>query len=99
MILVVGLGNPGKKYEKTRHNAGFLAIDELSKKENFPDWKKSQNIDCLFTRKDLASKNTELIKPSVFMNNSGKVVKSVLKKHNLKPEDILIIHDDIDIPM
>lgn len=99
MILIVGLGNPGKKYEKTRHNIGFLALDELSKKRGFKDWKENKSINCFFTRKDLANKDTELIKPSVFMNNSGSVVKSILKKHNLKPENVFIIHDDIDLPL
>ncbi len=78
MILVVGLGNPGKKYEKTRHNIGFRVIDQL---------------------KPLNLKGVALIKPKTFMNNSGKAVKSLLKEYKLKPESLIIIHDDIDLPL
>ena len=97
MILIVGLGNPGQKFNKTRHNIGFLVIDEFLKKNAFPDWKKSKKINCLYAKKEIAGKEIELIKPLVFMNNSGQVVKSVSGKHNLKPGNILVIHDDVDL--
>src|SRR4030042_1372963 len=99
MILIVGLGNPGKKFNGTRHNIGFLVVDEFLKKNDFPDWKKSKSNLCLYTKKEVAGKKIEIIKPLVFMNNSGQVVKSVFKKHNLKLKDILVIHDDIDLPL
>ncbi len=78
MILIVGLGNPGKKYEKTRHNVGTRAIDEL---------------------KVLDLKNVILVKPKTFMNESGKAVKPLIEKYKIKPEDLIVIHDDIDLPL
>lgn len=78
MKLIVGLGNPGKKYEKTRHNLGFWAIDKLQKQ---------------------APKDAILLKPDTFMNKSGKAVKEKAAYYKIKPQDIWIIHDDIDLPL
>jgi len=74
--LIVGLGNPGKEYEKTRHNMGFLFVDALAKK-----------LETKFI----------VAKPQIFMNKSGDAVLSLAKKEKIKPENILIVHDDIDI--
>jgi PTH1 family peptidyl-tRNA hydrolase len=78
MLIIVGLGNPGKKYEKTRHNIGSRIIDEL---------------------KYLKFKNVILAKPKTFMNESGNAVKNLLKNYHLKPNNLITIHDDIDIPL
>lgn len=78
MKIIVGLGNPGKKYQKTRHNVGFMAIDKLAKKK----------LD-----------NVIIAKPQTFMNNSGRAVKATLSYYKTKPEDLWIIHDDIDLPI
>ena len=99
MILIVGLGNPGQKFNKTRHNIGFFIIEKFREINNFPEWEKSSGIHCLYSKKEIDGKGIELIKPLLFMNNSGKVVKYVTKKHNLKSENIFVIHDDIDLPL
>jgi len=96
MKLIVGLGNPGDKYKKTRHNLGFLVVDYLAAGEK---WKKSKKANCLYIRKQIGPEEVELIKPLTFMNNSGKTVNHIQKKHRIKPENILIIHDEIDLPL
>lgn len=93
MKLIVGLGNPGGEYVFTRHNAGFRVVDELA-----------QQLDISFqtTPKMFAevAKNTEyiVIKPQTFMNDSGKAVQAALHFFKLHPEDLTVIHDDLDIP-
>lgn len=77
MKLIIGLGNPGRKYKKTRHNIGFMVIDEL--------------------KRHIFKKDTILLKPQTFMNQSGKEVKSVIKNCKLKIENLIVVHDDIDL--
>lgn len=81
--LLIGLGNPGKEYEKTYHNAGFLFIQYLMNKKP--------------ANSEFRIQNLELLKSDVYMNESGKFVAKILKKHGVKPEEILIVHDDSDI--
>jgi PTH1 family peptidyl-tRNA hydrolase len=99
MILIIGLGNPGPKFAKTRHNMGFRVVDKFAKENSFSNWGESKKNNCLYTKKEIAAKEIELIKPLAFMNNSGRVVKSIAKKHYLKPENIVIVHDDIDLTL
>jgi len=99
MILIVGLGNPGPKFKNTRHNLGFMVLDKFSEENDFSDWKKSEKNNCLFEKKIIAEKEIELVKPLTYMNNSGRAVKLVAKKHNLKSKDIIVVHDDIDLPL
>lgn len=96
MILIVGLGNPGKKYKKTRHNVGFLALDFIAETDK---WQESKNANCLYIHSQISGKNVELAKPLTFMNNSGKCVKYIVRKHNINPRDIMVTHDDIDLPL
>jgi len=96
MKLIVGLGNPGEKYKKTRHNLGFLMVNYLAAGD---EWKENKKANCLYIKKQIGLEEIELIKPLTFMNNSGKAVNYIQKKHRLKPEDIIIIHDDIDLPL
>ena len=96
MKLIVGLGNPGKKYEKTRHNVGFMILDELAEDAH---WGKSKSVKAEYIKISLEGHNVELFKPQTFMNESGKAVAMAASKNGVKPENILIIHDDIDIPL
>ncbi|MDO8507777.1 MAG: aminoacyl-tRNA hydrolase [bacterium] len=89
--LIVGLGNPGAKYEKTRHNAGFLVLDALCENEFKPEKKFNAEI-C--EHEDSAV----LMKPQTFMNLSGEAVKSFADYYKVAPENIWVIHDDVDIP-
>ena len=100
-MLIVGLGNPGKEYDNTPHNAGFMALDEFQKEHGFPDFKLSKKHSSLISEGFLNSVKVILAKPRTFMNNSGKAVRSLLPRLDLgttKPS-LVVIHDDIDIPL
>ena len=99
MILITGLGNPGPKFKNTRHNIGFLVLDEFSEENGFPDWVESKSTNCLYARKIINEKEIELVKPFTYMNSSGKTVRAIAKKHNLKSNNIIVIHDDLDLPL
>ena len=93
MKLIVGLGNPGKEYEKTRHNVGFMVIDEITKNLTTSNIQKSNFHSTLEkSAYDLYSK------PTTFMNNSGMAVQAIKEYYKLDMEDIIVIHDDIDLP-
>ena len=96
MKLIIGLGNPGKKYENTRHNLGFLVINLLAGND---EWKENKKANYLYIKKQINSEEVELVKPLTFMNNSGKVVNYIQKKHYINIEDIVVIHDDIDLEL
>ncbi len=93
MHLIVGLGNPGKKYERTRHNVGFLVVEELAKQQELAFTRKTS-----FEAEVAESQALTLMKPQTFMNMSGRSVKSFLAKHKCNASDILVIYDDADIP-
>ena len=96
-MLIVGLGNPGIEYENTRHNAGFLAIDEIAKQNSFV-WKTSREQRSIITNGIAANKKLILAKPQTFMNLSGSAVSSVMQYYKILPTDVIVIHDDLDIP-
>lgn len=95
MIFIVGLGNPGKTYERTRHNAGFLALDTFAKKQGFPPFKLSSKSKAFVSESILGSAKVVLVKPQTFMNKSGASVKSLLKQGG----ELIVVHDDIDLPL
>lgn len=95
MKLIVGLGNPGRKFQRTRHNVGFLMVDHLAGNRK---WQESKKAKALYTRTTVGEEEVELIKPLAFMNDSGFSVAHAKKKHpEIEAKDILIIHDDLDI--
>lgn len=101
MILIVGLGNPGEEYEKTRHNVGFMTLDAFVKEHNFPEFSMSKKHSFLVSEGKLSEAKVVLAKPQTFMNNSGKAVKSLAPKFDLgktKP-GLVVVHDDIDIAL
>lgn len=93
MFLLVGLGNPGRKYKNTRHNVGFQFVDQLSKKK----WEKSKN--ALYRWETIADQEVKLLKPQTFMNKSGRAVAYAAEKHGLDPSQIIVVHDEADLPM
>lgn len=90
-MIIIGLGNPGKKYNNTPHNIGFEVIDEFAKENNFPDFKLSKKFKAQISEKG----EIILAKPETFMNNSGECVKRVVNFY--KTKDLIIVHDDIDL--
>lgn len=93
MLLFVGLGNIGKEYENNRHNIGFKAIDVLLKNENFSEVSKTS-----FHGKLYKSSKHLFLKPSTYMNLSGKSVQSVVNFYKIELDSIVVIHDDLDLP-
>ncbi|HPS21579.1 MAG TPA: aminoacyl-tRNA hydrolase [Candidatus Paceibacterota bacterium] len=97
MKLVVGLGNPGEEYENTRHNTGWIVLDFMLGKK--VDWQGSKHTKLLFYKDSISGKPVEYIKPTTFMNNSGVAVAHVKDKHKLNLKDIVVIYDDMDLPL
>jgi len=96
MFLIVGLGNPGEQYAKTRHNAGFIMIDTIL--EN-ADWDFNKNGNVEYFKTTIGDNEVEYLKPQTFMNDSGLAVRYVKDKHAVSNENIIIIYDDIDLPI
>lgn len=95
MYIVVGLGNPGKNYEFTRHNVGFLAIDKLAEKLGINV--KKIKFKGLYEETRIAGEKVVLLKPQTYMNNSGESVREIMNFYKVEPENIIVIVDDIDI--
>ncbi len=94
-FLIVGLGNPGKKYETTRHNAGFMCIDKLAQEENV-DVKKVK-FHALITECYINSHKVIVMKPQTMMNNSGQAIKECASFYKIPVENIIVIYDDISL--
>lgn len=95
--LIVGLGNPGSKYEETRHNAGFLLLDDLARSysASYASEKKFQGD---LARTNIGSCDVRLLKPTTFMNLSGESVRAVAGFYRIEANEILVAHDELDIP-
>ena len=97
MKLIVGLGNPGKKYENTRHNTGFAVIDRTLAKLNVELDKNKFNAD--YTMINRNGEKIYILKPLTYMNLSGEAVVPFMKYFGIEPEDLVVIHDDLDLPV
>ena len=95
MKLLVGLGNPGPKYELTRHNAGFLVLDLLAERFNIK-WQGTR-FNALWAKGDIYGSPCILLKPQTFMNRSGQAVVAASRFFKINPEDMVVIYDDIDL--
>jgi PTH1 family peptidyl-tRNA hydrolase len=107
MKLIVGLGNPGDKHAKTRHNLGFIIVDAFLKDFESSSqalWKEEKKFQAEIAELDWQPKNSQtekvmLAKPLTYMNGSGLAVAVIAKFYKIKPEDIWVIHDEIDLPL
>src|SRR3989339_1928866 len=101
MRLILGLGNPGKKYQNTRHNIGFAAIDflfeEWLKDEGFTAWHEDKKFQAEISEGNLNGEKIILAKPQTFMNNSGTSTSALVNFYKVEPKNIVVIHDDLDI--
>lgn len=97
MKLIVGLGNPGKECEKTRHNVGFMALDILAGKFD-ASWSEDKKRHALVAKVEIESEHALLAKPTTFMNSSGTAVQELLSYYKADPKNLLVIHDEMDLP-
>lgn len=98
MKLIVGLGNPGNEYEKTRHNAGFLAVDALREELKGTPWKFEKKWNAEISTMVVGDQKITLAKPQTFMNNSGEAVGAVARFYKVAPADVWVAHDELDFP-
>ncbi len=99
MNLIVGLGNPGKDYMDTRHNAGFLALDELAARWNLGTFSFDKKFQSEVASGSVDGHKVLLLKPQTYMNESGVSVRAVFDFYKLSLGDVLVVHDDKDIPL
>jgi len=101
MKLVVGLGNPGKQYQKTRHNVGFIILDELKKftanEAQWSGWEISKKCNAEICKGTIGTETVILLKPLTYMNASGIAVQLATSFYKIDPESIIVVHDDKDI--
>ena len=97
MRLLVGLGNPGKEYAQTRHNMGFMAVDEIVCRFSFTPWKKAfKGQTC---SGEINGEKVILLKPETYMNLSGESVQEATHFYKLSPADVIVFHDELDLPV
>ena len=95
MIVLTGLGNPGEKYANTRHNIGFMLLDEIHQRHDFSPWRSKYN--AALADGLIGTSKITLVKPMAYMNKSGLPVKDVLGFYKISPEQLIVAHDDIDL--
>lgn len=96
-LLIVGLGNPGKEYEGSRHNAGFMCLDEFAAKNNFEPWVNKKDLKCELAQATMADTKIYLVKPQTFMNLSGEAVQAVQHFYKLNNDQTVVVHDELDV--
>jgi len=99
MIIIVGLGNPGEKYEKTRHNVGFMFLDKIAEKFNFSEFAFSKKFHSQLSEGEIAGQKIMLAKPQTFMNESGIAVETLVGYYKAPLTSLLVVHDEMDIPL
>lgn len=95
MRLVVGLGNPGPKYERNRHNIGFMAVDEIVRRHSFSAWR--SRFQGLASEGSLGGEKLLILKPATFMNESGRSVGEAMRFFKLDPSDVTVLYDELDL--
>jgi PTH1 family peptidyl-tRNA hydrolase len=96
MLLIAGLGNPGADYAGHRHNVGFMAADAIHRRHGFGPWRRRFQAET--AEGTLAGEKVLLVKPLTYMNESGRAVGEAMRFYKLTPKDVLVIHDEVDLP-
>ncbi len=99
LFTIVGLGNPGEKYEKTRHNAGRMVLEYFRKKNGLPEWETDKRRNALVSKGEVGGVAVELLLPETFMNNSGDAVRYLKTNDYGLTTNLLVVHDDLDLPL
>jgi len=103
MKIIIGLGNIGEKYKNTRHNVGFLAVDQLlqqAKQQNLElEWKEESKLKSITAKFSIGEESYILAKPTTLMNRSGQAASAILNFYKATPKDLTVIYDDIDLPL
>ncbi len=99
MFYIFGLGNPGEEYRDTRHNTGRMALEVIRKKYDFSDWEASKIHKALICEGKIGKSRVMLLEPETFMNKSGESVRSVIKTQKDATKNLLVIYDDLDLPI
>jgi len=95
-LMLVGLGNPGKEYDLTRHNIGFMAIDEFARRNDF-QWQDKKDLKCHLASNMMGDTRVLLVKPTTFMNLSGEAVQAVMSFYKIHPDNITAVYDELDV--
>src|SRR5688500_10849715 len=96
MRLFVGLGNPGSRYARNRHNIGFMAVDEIARRHGAPPWRRRFQGEA--TEASLGGERVLLLRPQTFMNESGRAVADAAQFYKIDLADIAVFHDELDLP-
>ncbi|MFH5811870.1 aminoacyl-tRNA hydrolase [Companilactobacillus sp. FL22-1] len=97
MKLIVGLGNPGKKYDRTKHNMGFMTIDKLM--DEYGQTQMKKDFEAEYCKFKIDGETVFLVKPLTFMNESGRAVNFLMGYYQIRPEELMVIQDDLDMPI
>ena len=96
MLILVGLGNPGPRYARQRHNVGFMAVDAVHARHRFAPWR--QKFQAEIAEGSLAGERVLLMKPLTYMNESGRAVGEAARFYKAQPADVVVVHDELDLP-
>ena len=96
MKIIAGLGNPGSEYAATKHNVGFMLVDALADKLGIDNWQ--DKFDAKVAQGFLGTEKILLVKPLTYMNESGRAIGPLMNFYKLETEDLIVVHDDMDIP-
>jgi PTH1 family peptidyl-tRNA hydrolase len=96
MLMIVGLGNPGRRYAGNRHNIGFMAADEIHRRHRFSAWR--ARFEGEISEALLGGEKAYILKPATYMNESGRSVGAALRFNKIEPADLVVLHDELDLP-